>query len=135
MTNKVTLDQVEDLVKMLIGHDVEDVYLAHQPQLTRRQAFSVVYYLQEILCIIPDHYEMCGECDGIFDDRYGGGTRQGDNAQLCESCAQHYDFCNSSCCELVPFGTVDEDGKCEKCREESDGRHELDGETHEEFPE
>ena len=121
MANNVTLDQVEDLVEMLTGGSTGTARLAHQPQLTRRQAFSVVYYLQEILCIIPDHYEMCGECDEMFDSECDGGTRQGDNVQICDICRHDYDFC-PSCCELVPFGTVDEDGKCEKCREESDAK-------------
>lgn len=115
--NDVTLEDVECFIKILTGGDIDEGFVLFKKiPLTRREVFKIIYRLQEEDPYrIPDHYEMC-ECGELYDSECGGGTRQGDNAQLCESCAQHYDFCNSSCCELVPFGTVDDDGLCEKCR-------------------
>jgi hypothetical protein len=110
----VTLEQVEDLVTMLTGGDTGGVHLAHQPALTREQAFSVLYYLQEVLFLVPNHYEMCAKCKLLYDSGNGGGVRQEDNALLCGDCAQGYDMCES-CGELVPYDTTD-DGECAKCQ-------------------
>lgn len=84
-------------------------------QITPQQAFRIIYFLQERF-IIPDNFELCADCLEIFDTAIIGGTRQGDNAQVCGECTL-YDFCCSGCCEYVPFGTVDDDGYCERCRE------------------
>lgn len=35
--------------------------------LTEEQAFSVIYFLQEYLEILPDNYERCRNCGCIFD--------------------------------------------------------------------
>ncbi len=70
--------------------------------------------------IIPDHYEMCGECDILYDSECQGEQRQSDNALLCDECASEYDFC-SSCCRLVPLGTVERYYGCEKCRKIESG--------------
>jgi hypothetical protein len=64
---KITLEQVEQFMEMLTGGELPDgLMLANQPELTRNQAFSVIYYLQEILRVIPDKFEMC-ECGELFD--------------------------------------------------------------------
>ncbi|MFW6030504.1 MAG: hypothetical protein ACOCRO_09680 [Halanaerobiales bacterium] len=36
------------------------------------EAFEVIYYLQEVLHIIPDKFEMCSECGSIYDTDCGG---------------------------------------------------------------
>lgn len=71
--SEVTLDEVGDFVEMLTGKSLpEDMVMPDQPHLTRRQAFSVVWYLQVHLSIIPDHYEMCDICKSLFDTHCGG---------------------------------------------------------------
>lgn len=45
----------------------------NQPHLTAEEAFSVIYYLQEVMEILPDKYEMCRKCGCIY-DTYAGGT-------------------------------------------------------------
>lgn len=114
MNDKITLEQVQNFVDMLTGKPVDEMNLTHQPQLSRREAFSVVYYLQEEMGIIPDHYEMCSECEYIFDSQCAGGTRKSDDAWLCDECATLYDYCER-CCQLVPYGSTD-DGECPECR-------------------
>ncbi len=37
------------------------------PAMTREQAFSIVYLLQEKFAVIVDHIEMCEVCGNIFD--------------------------------------------------------------------
>lgn len=65
---EITLEQVEEFMQMLTGGDLSDgMRMPDQPQLTDRQAFSVVYYLQERLHLVPDNFEQCEFCKGIFD--------------------------------------------------------------------
>lgn len=81
MTN-ITLEQVEQFIEMLTGGDLPDgMTLANQPELTSRQAFSVVYYLQEILRLIPDHYEVCAWCHQLYDSYRGGHSIDIDDAE------------------------------------------------------
>ena len=60
--------------------------------LTPEQAFSVVYYLQEELRIIPDNYEMCDECHNIYDSFEEGYVVK--NKHFCDSCkGEAHFFC------------------------------------------
>lgn len=43
-----------------------------QPHLTADEAFSVIYYLQEIMEVLPDEYEACRECGCLYDTSCGG---------------------------------------------------------------
>ena len=75
MNNQTEIDTsaIQDLYDMLTGRRLPDgITLDEQPQLTPTAAFSVIYYLQEVLRIIPDDFAMCAYCEIIFDTRYGG---------------------------------------------------------------
>ena len=83
---EITLVEINEFMNMLIGGKLPDgVLLRDQPCLTRRQACSVTWYLQEHLHIIPDHYEMCAICESWFDTHTGGrvvdGTDEPDDWQ------------------------------------------------------
>ena len=72
-TDEITFEQVQELVNFLAGGFIPDGWvIPTPPTLTRQQAFSVVYYLQERLHIIPDRFEMCEVCEQVEDRRYGG---------------------------------------------------------------
>lgn len=72
-TAPITLEQTDELMSMLTGGDLPDGYIMpDQPKLTPRQAFSVVWFLQERLGIIPDTYEMCQICEELYDSEHGG---------------------------------------------------------------
>lgn len=112
----ITLEQVESFVQMLTGGDTGDIKLSAQPKLTRKQAFSVVWWLQEEMHVLPDRFEMCDTCDELLDSECEHWfMRKGDNAGLCDDCSRGYDLCES-CQELVALGTTD-DGVCAECRE------------------
>jgi hypothetical protein len=68
--NPVTLEETQALFNWLKGEPIENIHFpdGEQPELTNEQAFSVIYFLQEALGIIPDHYEMCKGCSEIFDN-------------------------------------------------------------------
>lgn len=52
-------------------------------------AFSVIYFLQETLPLIPDSIERCNDCDDIFDSDKEG--------QYCDECGHHH--CDLHMCE------------------------------------
>ena len=71
--DEITLEQVQELVDFLAGEFIPDGWqIPTPPTLTRQQAFSVVYYLQERLYIVTDHFEMCVVCEQVADTHYGG---------------------------------------------------------------
>lgn len=49
------------------GENPESIDFKTKPKLTAEEAFSVIYYLQEELCILPDCYEQCRECKCLYD--------------------------------------------------------------------
>lgn len=76
--NDVTFEQVEELMNMLVGGRLpEGMIMPNQPKLSRRQAFSVIWFLQEHLCVLPVHFEMCDVCEELFDERHSGFTVDG----------------------------------------------------------
>lgn len=83
---EITLEQVQELFDFLQGTVPEGINLGrgHKPRLTRNQAFSVIWYLQEHLGILPDHYEMC-QRRGCTSDLYDSWS-EGCPAIYCESC-------------------------------------------------
>lgn len=65
---KITLEQVQEFHNWLQGKSCpDDIEFAHLLKLTPEEAFCVIYYLQEEFGILPDNYEMCQECKGIYD--------------------------------------------------------------------
>jgi len=112
---EVTIEQVEQFISMLTGGELENLILVEQPKLSKRAAFCVVYYLQEEMRIIPDTFEMCMDCEDIFDAQYGY-IRQSDNAHICPDCASEYRYC-IECGTLVPFDDDDDDDDvCQRCK-------------------
>lgn len=65
--------QVQEFMNMLTGEDLpEGMRMNNQPKLNNESAFSIVWYLQEHLHLLPDNYEMCKVCKEIY-DAHGGG--------------------------------------------------------------
>ena len=60
---------VNELMEVLTtGKPPEGFHMDNMPPaMTREQAFSLVYLLQEHFAAIVDHIEMCEICDQIFD--------------------------------------------------------------------
>lgn len=69
----ITLEQTVQFYEILRGGDLPDGWkMSDQPSLSAEEAFSVVYLCQELLHIIPDHYEKCDVCQELFDSSHGG---------------------------------------------------------------
>lgn len=66
-------EKIEELMNMLIGESLpQGMSMDNQPQLSHKQAFSVIWFLQEHLGILPDNVEMCSICEGLFDANHEG---------------------------------------------------------------
>lgn len=71
--NKIELTDIEKFFDWLQGGEcTENVNFAATPNLTADEAFSVIYYLQEVLKILPDKYERCKGCGEIYDSDMEG---------------------------------------------------------------
>ena len=64
----IELKHIQELMDMLTGGDLpEGVHIQHQPHLSREAAFSVIWFLQEHLLVLPDNFEQCHVCLEVFD--------------------------------------------------------------------
>jgi hypothetical protein len=88
--NKNLEDQewIQDFYNFLQGDCPEDLILqrGHQPKLSKKKAFAIIYYLQEILPIIPDSLEQCHNCGSIFDSDKEGLYWQSKGRDYCGNC-------------------------------------------------
>ena len=74
-----TLEQIQGFFDALTtGEPPGGFKLPDLPKLLKKQAFTVVYLLQARLGIVPDHYEMCGICNELFDSEQSGHILDGD---------------------------------------------------------
>jgi hypothetical protein len=70
--NELTLDQVQEFYNFLTGEELIKEVDVESPKLTNRQAFDIIYILQEHYNIIPQQYELCDECENIYDSSNEG---------------------------------------------------------------
>lgn len=69
----IEIGQINEFYEWLQGKSCpEKLHFKEKLNLTEEQAFSVIYFLQEYLEVLPDKYERCRECGCIFDTHYGG---------------------------------------------------------------
>ncbi len=75
MNDKTTLKQVEKFMSLLTGKYLPKHWTTDNvPKMTQREAFTVVYYLQEFLRVLPDRYEQCCICMEMYDSECDGFT-------------------------------------------------------------
>lgn len=77
-----SLEKVSELYEFLQGNAPDTVTINHakQPKLSQRQAFAVIWFLQEHMRILPSNIERCISCSTLYDTH----TEGTDN---------HCDFC------------------------------------------
>jgi hypothetical protein len=87
---EIDLDDIVDLQSFLMGQPAErhglQMSAKCQPKLTQLKANRVIWYLQEVLRVIPDTYEMCDKCGEVYDQDCSGhlGTKQ--EGTYCDDC-------------------------------------------------
>lgn len=60
-------DRVTVLYDYLAEGRLPDGVKCFQPKMSRKHAFSVIWFLQEIIHCLPDHIEQCDGCSDLFD--------------------------------------------------------------------
>jgi hypothetical protein len=74
--DEISLEQVEAFYRFLQGELPPQLHMSRHPRLSEPMAFRVIYYLQEIMGILPDRYERCVKCGTIYDS-YDEGSLKG----------------------------------------------------------
>ena len=103
MTKEVTLEQTSELHRFLQGENPEG-FIVKPLNIDSKTAFTIIWFIQERLRIIPDNYEMCSKCGEIYDANCGGGRVHCKN------------YCDG--CEVWPDIEGWEYGSCEGCSDE-----------------
>lgn len=65
-------DRIDVFYKYLRGVGLPDGVTCSTPKLKPDMAFSVIWFLQEILHVLPDNIEQCDGCKELFDRCSGG---------------------------------------------------------------
>jgi hypothetical protein len=100
---KTDLDLMEKFYDFLRGQDKKNgtyYNIKNAPKLSDGKAFSVIWYLQEILPVLGDHIEQCWNCKNLFDTREGGLYWKSKGRHYCDGCEylvpENYDNCKRS---------------------------------------
>lgn len=65
-------DKMQVFFEYLQGIKLPDGTHCKMPKLSAKKAFSVIWFLQEVMHVLPDNIEQCKDCLGLFDtDREG----------------------------------------------------------------
>ena len=70
--DNIPIETVEELYSFLQGNIPEGLTLVAAPKLSKEQAFSIIYYLQEVAQLLPEKYEKCKICGRIYDSENEG---------------------------------------------------------------
>ena len=81
--DKISIEQVEELYEFLQG-ELPIGISCKPPHLSQRKAFTIIWFFQERLRIIPDIFERCVHCGEIFDSSKEGG--QYNKRNYCDYC-------------------------------------------------
>lgn len=80
----VQIEAVEALYEFLQGEVPPELTLREPPKLSQIAAFGVIYYLQEVMHILPDKFEICAECGDVYDSWMVCSSDDGKN--YCDVC-------------------------------------------------
>ena len=90
MTKKeLNLETIQEFYNFLQWECPDCMSVREIPNLTKKQAFAVIYYLKEHLRVFPDTIEICDNCDGLFDLNKSG--------IHCEKCGFFCGCCDDNC--------------------------------------
>lgn len=106
-TDKLNTDILNRFIEYLQGEYIPpDWNIKDRPNLNLKQAWDVVYMLQEWIKLIPDNFELCSECEQIFDIDDNGFYAGDDEEQINDNIEAGYNI------------SIDDIGKffCSGCR-------------------
>lgn len=84
---------INEFIRFLQGDPPKGIKMprGHAPKMSEKKAWSVVWYLQEKLPVLPDNIEQCDNCGCIFDSNTEGDYWQKKFKHYCDGC-----------CHLIP---------------------------------
>ena len=77
------IEIVDDFYEFLQGKLPDCLTMKRHPHLSEQMAFSIIYYLQEVMHIIPDKYERCVTCGRLYDSENEGSSYKGMHCDYC----------------------------------------------------
>ncbi len=102
--SEVTEEQMEELFEFLQKKAMpKGFHIEHRPKLTYKQAFAVIYYLQERLRVLPDCFELCKGCGRIYDSEQEGITLNGEDMETTDGTkipAKHHGCYHTECAPI-----------------------------------
>ena len=72
MSEEITQEQIVEFYDFLQGKVPEGMTVKKPPKLSQEQAFTVIWFLQEHLCVLPDNFEQCSTCHVIYNSDFEG---------------------------------------------------------------
>ncbi len=64
---------IEQFFEMLKGGNLpQGILMTDQPTLNTREAFSILWYIQEHLGLLDSRYELCDNCESLFNSHSQG---------------------------------------------------------------
>jgi hypothetical protein len=84
LSRNVTLEQMEELYDFLsVGTLPESVGVPNPPKLGPDLAFTIIWFLQEHMHVLPDRFECCHDCGSIFDSHAQGDYNEETGKSTC----------------------------------------------------
>jgi len=80
------LEWLREFYQFLQGELPEGIHMRLRPKLSHRQAFSVIWYLQEHFSVFPDTIEKCWSCRQLFNSASEGLYWESKGRHYCGSC-------------------------------------------------
>lgn len=99
--NWLDLQWINEFYNFLQGELPGNISIKKKLKLSRQQAFSVIWYLQEHFPLLPDHIEQCSNCGCLYDS-----YSQGHHSELTTKF-----YCSESC---EPDGLYEKEQRAEK---------------------
>lgn len=84
------VEWMREFYEFLQGNLPDGVNMKRKPKMSPRQAMNVIWFLQEILPVFPDHIEMCDDCKKLFDSWSEGMHAEKTGKNYCGWCDQYH---------------------------------------------
>lgn len=82
----IEIEKINEFYEWLQGKSCpEKLHFEEKLHLTEEQAFSIIYFLQEYLEVLPDKYERCRKCGCIFDTECEGTSINEESTVIAEN--------------------------------------------------
>lgn len=86
------IEWINEFYEFLQGEYPKCMTLKHQPKLSQKKAFSIIYYLQEHFPVLPDNIEKCDTCGELYESDKEGIYWETKGKNYC-----------GGCCYVVPY--------------------------------